>query len=166
MSTTPVIDMPHTQRSKQLIHPRLQLRLVLTFLGVSLVGLLLQFVLFAATISALAAELPQDGPLLVERIPSYTLTVFAISVCVLFPLTMTIGILTTFRVAGPLFRFEQHLKAIARGEDPGECRIRKGDQLQEFCASFNEALVAMRRQGWSPRERPSEVGDKALKRVA
>lgn len=158
--------MPHIHRSKQLIHPRLQWRLVLTFLGVSLVGLLLQFVLCAATMSALASELPQDGPLLMERIPSYTLTILAISMCVLFPLTITIGILATFRIAGPLFRFEQHLKAIARGEDPGECHIRKGDQLQDLCDTFNSALDAMRKQGWSTREGMSEAKGKALDRAA
>jgi hypothetical protein len=161
-----VIDMPHIHRSKQLIQPRLQLRLILTFLGVSLIGLILQFVLFAATLSALASELPQDGPLLLERIPSYTLTVLAISLCVLFPLTITIGILTTFRVAGPLYRFEQHMKAIARGEDPGECRLRNGDQLQDLCETFNAALNTMRKQGWSARERVQESKGKALDRAA
>jgi hypothetical protein len=158
--------MPQHKRSIQLIQPRLQLRLVLTFLGVGLVGLLFQFVLFAATISALASELPEDGPLLLERIPSYTLTVLAISACVLFPLTITVGILTTFRLAGPLYRFELHLKAIARGEDPGVCRLRDGDQLQELCVTFNAALDTMRRSGWSARSAQDESKGRALDRAA
>lgn len=140
---------PYTRRQK-LIQPKLQLRLTMTFLGVGLVALVLQFILFAATISALAAELPQDGPLLMERIPSYTLAVLGITMCVLFPLTITVGILATFRIAGPLYRFEQHLKAIARGEDPGECHIRTGDQLQEFCATLNAALTALKQRGAAP----------------
>ncbi len=154
------------KRRQQLVHPRLQLRLVLIFLGVSLVGLVLQFVLIAATISALAAELPQDGPLLLERIPSYTLAILGITACVVFPLTITVGILATFRVAGPLYRFEQHLKAIARGEDPGECHIRKGDQLHEFCTSLNQALKAMRAQGWSAKREASEKPLRTLDRAA
>lgn len=154
------------KRRKQLVQPRLQMRLVLTFLGVALVGLMLQFVLFAATLSSLAAELPQDGPLLLERIPGYTVTVLVVSVCVLFPLTITVGILTTFRVAGPLYRIERHLEAIARGEDPGECRIRKGDQLQELCDTLNSALDSAREHGWKPQGR--EVGSQAreLERAA
>ena len=158
--------MPHFQRTKQLIQPRLQLRLILTFLGVALIGLILQFVLFAATLSALASEMPQDGPLLLERVPSYTLTVLAISVCVVFPLTITIGILTTFRIAGPLYRFEQHMKAIARGDDPGECHLRNGDQLQDLCEIFNAALNTMRKQGWKSREPVEESKGKALDRAA
>lgn len=128
------------KRRKKLIQPRLQLRLILSFLGVALLALLLQFILFAATIATLAADLPQEGEILIERIPGYTIAVLAISIGVLLPLTFFVGILTTFRIAGPLYRFEQHLKAIARGEDPGVCRIRKGDELQEFCRILNAAL--------------------------
>jgi hypothetical protein len=132
------------KRSKKLIQPRLQLRLTFTFLGVALLALLLQFLLFGATISALAAELPQDGPVLLDRIPQYTLLVFGISICVLLPMTLCVGVLVTFRIAGPLYRFEQHLKAIARGEDPGVCRIRREDELQDFCKTLNAALDKMR----------------------
>lgn len=132
------------KRRKKLIQPRLQFRLIFTFLGVALLALLLQFLLFGATISMLATDLPQDGPLLQDRIPQYTLMVFGISLGVLLPMTLCIGVLVTFRIAGPLYRFEQHLKAIARGEDPGVCRIRREDELQEFCTTFNAALDKLR----------------------
>jgi hypothetical protein len=136
--------MTQYKRRKKLIQPRLQLRLIFTFLGVALLALLLQFLLFGAMISELASELPQDGPLLQDRIPGFTLLVFAISIGVLLPMTVCVGVLVTFRIAGPLYRFEQHLKAIVRGEDPGVCRIRREDELQEFCKTFNEALDVMR----------------------
>jgi methyl-accepting chemotaxis protein len=132
------------KRRKKLIQPRLQFRLIFTFLGVALLALLLQFILFGATISMLAGDLPQDGPLLQDRIPQYTLMVFGISLGVLLPMTLCIGVIVTFRIAGPLYRFEQHLKAIARGEDPGVCRIRREDELQEFCTTFNAALDKLR----------------------
>jgi hypothetical protein len=158
--------MIQNKRRQKLIQPALQMRLILTFLGVALIGLVLQFILFAATVSALAEELPQDGPLLLERIPSYTLAVLGITVCVVLPLTITVGILTTFRIAGPLYRFDQHLKAVARGEDPGECRIRKGDQLQEFCATLNAALRAARTRSSAVSETPDESKERALDRAA
>jgi hypothetical protein len=135
------------KRRKKLIQPRLQFRLIFTFLGVALLALLMQFLLFGATISRLAEDLPQDGPLLMERIPGFTLGVFAVSLGVLLPMTVCVGVIVTFRIAGPLYRFEQHLKAIARGEDPGVCRIRREDELQEFCTSFNQALDKVRSRG-------------------
>ena len=135
------------KRRKKLIQPRLQIRLILAFLGVALLALMLQFILFASTIATLAADLPQEGEILIERIPGYTLAVLGISIGVLLPLTFFVGILTTFRIAGPLYRFEQHLKAIARGEDPGVCRIRKGGVLQEFGRTWNAALDRLRADG-------------------
>jgi hypothetical protein len=44
-----------------------------------------------------------------------------------------VGVLATFRLTGPIDRIERHLEAVARGEDPAPCRIRKGDEFQELC---------------------------------
>ena len=152
------------KRSKKLIQPRLQLRLIFTFLGVALLALLLQFLLFGATLSSLAADLPQDGPVLLDRIPQYTLLVFGVSLCVLLPMTLCVGVIVTFRIAGPLYRFEQHLKAIVRGEDPGVCRIRRDDELQEFCQTFNAALDKLRSA--KPPETAGAEGPAALEKAA
>lgn len=156
---------PHKRRIK-LIQPRFQLRLIAVFSGLALLGLVLQFILFAATISALAADLPQDGPMLIESIPPYTLAVFGISLCVLLPMTISVGILVTFRIAGPLYRFEQHLKAIARGEDPGECRIRKGDELQGLCGTINEAVSALRREARKTGMRGAQPAERDVEKAA
>jgi hypothetical protein len=133
----------HPRRIK-LIQPRLQLKLVLSFVGLSTLGLLLQFLLFASALARLAADLPNDGALVAEAITSHLLVVSAVSVVALLPLVSCVGVLLTFRLAGPLYRFEQHLAAIARGEDPGVCRIRQGDELQAFCKTLNAALDRLR----------------------
>lgn len=54
-----------------------------------------------------------------------------------------VGILVTFRIAGPLYRFETHLNQIAAGEDPGECYIRKSDELHSMCAAINAAVATL-----------------------
>lgn len=136
--------MTQNQRRKKLIQPRLQLTLILSFLGVAVLALLLQFLLFQSTLSVLAADLPQDGALLLERVPGFTLLVLAISLCVLLPLSFFVGVMVTFRIAGPIHNIDQHLLAVARGEDPGECRIRKNDELQDVCAHLNAALGHLR----------------------
>lgn len=154
------------KRRLQLIQPRLQMRLVLTFLGISVVGLILQFILFAATVSSLADELPSDGPLLLERLPSFTLAVLAITLCVVFPLTITVGILSTFRIAGPLYRMERHLEAVARGESVDDCRIRKDDELQGFCVKLNEAVNALKRRRFEAVDAKDEPAEQVLDRAA
>jgi hypothetical protein len=134
----------HEQRRDRLVRPRLQLRLILAFLGVAVMALLLQFVLFASVISTAASELPQDGQILLERTTGLSITIFLVSLGVLLPLCFFVGVLVTFRVAGPLYRFEKYLESVARGEDPGTCRIRKGDDLQELCAVLNAAMDRVR----------------------
>ncbi len=135
------------QRRDRLVRPRLQLRLILAFLAVAMIALLLQFVLFASVLTTAASDLPQDGQILLERTTGLSLTILVISMGVLLPLCFFVGVLATFRVAGPIYRFEKHLETIARGIDPGPCRIRKGDDLQDFCATFNAALTRMRDRG-------------------
>ncbi len=142
--------MSPNKRRKKLIRPRIQLKLIMAFLGVSLLALLLQFLLFQSTLSVLAADMPQDGPILLERIPGYTLLVLGISVAILLPMTFFVGVIVTFRVAGPIQRFDMHLQAIARGEDPGTCRIRKNDELQDFCATLNAALDRLKADRVAP----------------
>lgn len=141
------------QRRDRLVRPRLQLRLILAFLGVAVMALLLQFALLACVLTTAAAELPQDGQLLLERMSSLSLAILAISLGVLLPLCFFVGVLATFRVAGPLYRFEKHLEAVARGIDPGTCRIRSGDELQEFCQVLNSALERVRARGAFREER-------------
>ena len=132
------------QRRDRLVRPCLQLRLILAFLGVAAMALLLQFVLFASVISTAASELPQDGQILLERTTGLSITIFLVSLGVLLPLCFFVGVLVTFRVAGPLYRFEKYFESVARGEDPGTCRIRKGDDLQELCTVLNAAMDRMR----------------------
>ncbi len=151
------------QRRDRLIQPRLQLRLILAFLGVAATALLLQFVLFASVIATTASELPTDGQIMLERTTGLSITIFIVSICILLPLCFFVGVLVTFRVAGPLYRFEKYLESVARGVDPGICRIRKGDDLQEFCVVLNAAMDRMRSREAlrDPREAPRTLDEAA-----
>ncbi len=138
---------PKNLRQNRLVRPRLQVRLILAFLGVATFALLMQYVLFASALSAAAAELPHDGELFLESAFGISLVILAISLGVLLPLTLFVGVIVTFRIAGPVHRFQTHLRSVADGIDPGVCRIRKGDELHDLCAILNSALDRMRRNG-------------------
>jgi hypothetical protein len=53
---------------------------------------------------------------------------------------------------------EGWLRAIVRGEDQGECRIRKGDQLQDLCDAMNQAVTKLREDAGQERSASSEEG--------
>lgn len=140
---------PYRRRIK-LIKPGLQLKLTLIFVSFSALALLMQFVLFASSLTEVALELPHDGSYMVERMGSLLFETLVSSLAMFLPLIFAVGILTTFRFAGPLYRFEMFLGRVMRREYPEDCRIRDGDLLHDFCDLLNRATAPLR-------ERPADV---------
>ena len=135
----------HVRRNVRLVQPGLQLRLILTFVGLSALALMLQYILFMSTLSKVALGLPNDGLVFMDRINGILLGVFLASFGVLLPLTFAIGVIMTHRFAGPLYRFEAFMNATVRGERPTDCRLRKGDELEGFAELLNQVTAPMRR---------------------
>lgn len=144
--------MSPSRRKQRLIQPRLQLRLVASFVGLSVLALALQFILLAALLTRAAGELPQDGPYLMEMLPSMLVWVLVLSIGLCLPLTFCVGVVVTLRIAGPIYRMRRHLEAVARGEDPGECTLRKDDELKDFCRALNDATAVIRTRSASKPE--------------
>ncbi len=135
----------HKRRVK-LIKPGLQLKMVVMFLCVSTTALLLQYLLFASRLSDAATGLPDGGAALIAVMPELLFGALVMSFAFLLPVMMCVGILTTFRIAGPVYRFERYLEQVARGEQVGPCRLRKGDELWDLCDRINEATAPLRHQ--------------------
>ena len=135
---------PKERRRIKLIKPRLQLKLVGIFVGLSMLGFVLQALLTSLFLSETAATMPEGGPYLMALLPGLPLEILLVSFGLFLPLTIAVGIVVTFRIAGPVYRFEQYLSQVARGEDVGPCRLRKGDELQELCDVINRAVEPMR----------------------
>ncbi len=148
------------KRRKKLIKPKLQLQLTLTFVGLSVLGLMMQSLLFMAKISELSFTLPNDGSRLMS-VMSETLTeIFLVSTFVFLPLTLIVGILMTFRVAGPAYRMEVYLRDLKAGKYSGPCYIRKGDKLVELCDEMNGAIESLIAR-LPEEERESLLGEQA-----
>jgi len=84
---------------------------------------------------------PIVGDELLAHIPGLLVHNLAITLGVLIPITMVVGILVTHRIAGPIFNMERYLRRIADGK-PAEacCRLRDGDNLQDLCQAINAAI--------------------------
>jgi hypothetical protein len=127
-----------------LIRPGLQLRLILTFLGVASLALGLQFILFMSAVTEAAVGLPHDGLVLMERLNKLLLGVFLTSFGLLLPTLFGIGLVMTHRIAGPIYRFESFFNQILRGERPADVRLRHGDELQDFSQLVNAVTAPLR----------------------
>ncbi len=130
------------QRRIKLIKPRFQLKLIGVFLGLSALGFLLQALHVAFRLSELASSMPEGGGHLMAVLPELPIEILIFSFGMLLPLILAVGIFVTHRIAGPVYRFEQYLGQVTRGEAHGPCKLRKGDELQDLCDVINTAVSA------------------------
>lgn len=138
---------PRNRRRIKLIRPGLQLRMAAAFGGICALALLVQSLVLSVELVRLAGRMPGGSEYLTEALPGILGAVFVWSALLVMPALLVLGIRITFRVAGPLTRFQRHFEAIERGEQPGECRLRAGDELQDLCQLMNRAFEETRRQG-------------------
>ncbi len=150
--TTPPTPIRHRRRIR-LVRPRLQLRLMGAFLGVALLALTLQYLVFQRVLVEAAAELPHDGAALLVQTNGRLALVFGVTVLLLLPATFAVGLLVTHRLVGPIYRFEKYLAQVIAGETREPCRIRKGDELVELCELINRATEPVRQPSASTDER-------------
>lgn len=146
---------PRERRKIKLIKPNIQLRLIGLFVGLSSLGFLMQSLHVGLRLSELAGSIPEGGTYLMAMLPALPIEILLFSFGMLLPLTIALGIVVTFRIAGPIYRFEQYLKQVARGEAVGPCKLRNGDQLQELCALINEVTEPLRAKR-VPSQEPEE----------
>ncbi len=135
------------KRSNKLPQPRFQLRLVGAVAGFCVLTLVAHTILISRQLMQFAADLPSGGGHLAEALPSMLVQGLGLSVAIVLPPVVLVGIHMTFRIAGPLFRFERHLESLARDEEPGVCSIREGDDLQDFCDTLNAGIEGAKREG-------------------
>ena len=144
------------RRRIKLIKPRLQLKLVGVFVGLSGLGFLLQSLHVGLRLSELASSVPEGGTYLMAVMPELPLEILLVSFGMLLPLTIAVGILVTFRIAGPVYRFEKYLTQVINGEEVGPCRIRDGDEFQELCDLINQATAKLRESRTSETKKTEE----------
>lgn len=134
----------YRRRRFRLLRPALQMRLMIAFGSVGLLALGLQFLLFYRALGEASLAMTSADAALVDELSKQLLIGLAASVAMLVPLVLAIGTSLVLRFVGPVYRFETWIGQVLRGEDPGPCRLRKGDDLIELSALI-DALGAERR---------------------
>lgn len=156
MNQTPIntpVDTPSTRRRATiLIKKGLQVRyMVLITLSV-LCGLAIMTFELTATLSDLFDTYPVlVQPIYDEFIPIAANFFYKIFIYLLF--VVVISAILSHKMAGPVYRFEQTCKAIAKGDFSQRVHLRKGDQFVELQDAFNtmmdrvEAEIKKNKQG-------------------
>lgn len=134
------------QRRIRLVNARLQLKICAVFLAASLTCLLVLFSLVQLALSDATLLIRSSTVEMVSHLQQSLWDYLFISLLLMVPLTLTMGVVVTFKVCGPIYRLERYMESLAHGEDPGPLSFRSTDDLQEIPPLVNAALRVVRQQ--------------------
>ena len=121
------------------IKKNLQIRYMLLIIISVLCGLAIMTLELTATLSDLFDAYPTlMQPVYDEFIPIVSGFFYKIVIYVLF--VVLISAVLSHKMAGPVYRFEQTCKAIAKGDFSQRIHLRKGDQFTELQEEFNKMM--------------------------
>ena len=162
------------RRRRKLIQPGLQLRLSAKFLGLIVLMLGLQYILLESLLHQAANRLPANSGWFADETAYIGIELLGWSALVFLPLTFLVGVIGSFRFAGPLYRFDRFLNAVIAGERPDDIRLRAGDELMDLANLLNEATLPIREgrpigkeePGADPESGAQEATQEATRRTA
>ena len=135
----PTVAKPSFQRRTIFIKKNLQIRYMVLIVTCVLCGLAIMTLELIATLNDLFDAYPiLMQPIYDEFIPIISDFFYKIAIYVL--LVIIISAIVSHKMAGPVYRFEQTCKAIAKGDFSQRVHLRKGDQLIELQDEFNKMM--------------------------
>lgn len=121
------------------IKKNLQLRYMMLIIFSVLCGLAIMTFELTATLDELFDAYPVlVQPIYDEFIPIAAAFFYKIAIYLLF--VVLISAILSHKMAGPVYRFEQTCKAIAKGDFSQRVHLRQGDQLTELQDEFNKMM--------------------------
>ncbi len=121
------------------IKKNLQFRYMTLIVLSVLAGLLIMSFELVFTLNEIFDQHPVLLQPLYDHFPSLAYGfIYKIIIYVIF--VILISAILSHRMAGPVYRFEQTCKAIAKGDFSQRVRLRKGDQFTELQDDFNKMM--------------------------
>jgi len=154
-----------SRRTNKLTHPGFQLRLSATFLGLALLGQLLQFLL-ASTFLQFAARDVAGGGDLAAPAAAVSLKAFFLAVAITTPVVLAFGVVMTHRIVGPAYRLTSYLREVADGVQTEPCSLRKGDELKDLCDQVNRTTAPLRARALMSEDESSTADGPVTERLA
>jgi len=133
------------KRRIRVVDGRFQYRAIAVSLCVILGGLVVTAIVVAALfLSARASGVAPHAEALLEVVPALLINDLVIMV-----LVIVVGIFTTHRVAGPVYRIETDIDRVLAGEKGVRVHVRRHDSFPDLAEKVNQliALIDDSRQG-------------------
>jgi methyl-accepting chemotaxis protein len=137
---------PRYKRKQYIVAAKFQLKYVGLILAmVFLTGILCSYVVYYTSMLLLGDKLANVYPQ--GRLISIVNTVNAriiLSLLLITPLIVVIGIYASHKIAGPIYRIEKFLKSMASGELSKPLTLRKNDELVPLADGINNVVESMK----------------------
>ncbi|UCH12851.1 MAG: hypothetical protein JSW18_02635 [Candidatus Omnitrophota bacterium] len=138
--------MPEHKRRRYIVKRLFQLKyigiiLLFILLTIFLAGAITYYTIFPYLSEKLANVYPQSR--LISILAVSNLRLFYASLA-LIPIAVWIGIALSHKIAGPLYRLENILLDMARGNMAEDIRLRKGDELKSLADAINKVTASLR----------------------
>ncbi|MBR3632073.1 MAG: hypothetical protein IKN49_03300 [Elusimicrobiaceae bacterium] len=130
---------PQFKRRTIFIKKKLQLRYMALILISVLAGLLIMAYEMVFTLHDIFDHYPVLLQPLYDHFPSIAYS-FVYKILVYIVFVVLISAILSHKMAGPVYRFEQTCKEIAKGDLSKRVHLRKGDQLMELQDEFNHMM--------------------------
>jgi hypothetical protein len=127
-------EMQKVRRSMKVVDGRLQFRMIAIFLTLVLAGLVVTAVVIG--VYYLLAARASGGAARPEALLSL-LPPLLLNDLVIMALVILVGIFTTHRLAGPVYRLESDISRVLEGERGVRVQLRRGDAFPELAEKVN-----------------------------
>ncbi|MDP3791788.1 MAG: methyl-accepting chemotaxis protein [Candidatus Omnitrophota bacterium] len=161
---------PRYKRKQYIVAAKFQLKYVgLILILVFLTGILCSYVVYYTSMLLLGDKLANVYPQgrLISIVNMVNVRIL-LSLLLITPLVFIIGIYASHKIAGPIYRIEKFLKAMASGELSEPLTLRKNDELVALAEGINNVAESIKATIRQEREHlaKSAVSVDALRRLA
>jgi methyl-accepting chemotaxis protein len=134
------------KRKQYIVAPQFQLRYVgLILMLVFLTGILCAYVVYYTSMILLGDKLANVYPQgrLISTVNMVNMRIL-LSLILITPLVVVIGIYASHKIAGPIYRIEKYLNGMANGDISMPLTLRKNDELTSLADGINRLAESMK----------------------
>lgn len=139
-------QVPRYKRTNYLVATRFQLKYIgLILILVLLTGILCSYVVYYTTMLLLGDKLANVYPQgrLISIVNAVNIRIL-LSLILVAPLVIIIGVFASHKIAGPIYRIEKFLENMANGDYSSILTLRKKDELISLANGINRVLDAIK----------------------
>ena len=132
----------HVVRKQYLIKKGFQIRfMIIIIAAMLLIALVTSWSIYSAVMQTLINQFHGENLALIKHAITYRL--FIRSLLLIFAIAV-LSIFISHRMAGPVYKFENTLKALVRGEKVREIGLRKRDEFYDLATAINSLIKSMK----------------------